>query len=78
MARMIHLRFPQLGRILSMVRDLGKATYCMVVVCVKIYFVGLGFSRFENNFRQDKHSTHCICMYLTLCIHMKPFQRDQR
>ena len=37
MARMIHLRFPQLGRMLSMVRDAGKATYGMVIVCVKIY-----------------------------------------
>ena len=35
MARMIHLRFPQFGRDLSMIRDSGKATYCLVIMCVK-------------------------------------------
>ena len=66
MAGMIDLRFPQPGRTSSMIKDPEKAKDCLVTVCraifIRNFLLAWVLSRFGDDFRQDKRSTHCVRM----------------
>ena len=66
MARMIHPSFPQLGRDLSMIRDPGKATYCLVVVCVKSYTCSILLASGTTSAKTNAQLTVFLCTLL-LC-----------
>ena len=73
MAGTIHSRFPHLGRDLSMIRNPGKAIYCLVIMSVKSYtcsillaWVVLASPRSRTSFaKTNAQLTVFGCTYLT-------------